>query len=101
MQAECRPVAKGNGDMVGQPVLVTEPGPIRWRLSTWWTTGAREEFALVVTESKAGQDAGDQLASFPASAAIPPFPYSALAHPGKVFPAFSRLQYPFDFGRTQ
>ena len=54
----------------------------------------------MVTETKAGQDVTDQLEALPACPVIAPLPYSAFVHAVKEFPAFSRLQQPFDFGRT-
>ncbi len=93
-------MAEGNGYIVGLAVSVSVPGAIRRWLSARWATGAEEDFAVMVTETKAGQDATDQLVALPASPVMPPLPYFALVHSVKEFPAFSGLQQPFDFGRT-
>ncbi len=100
MQTKRSPVAEGNSYLAGLPVLVLEPGAIRWWLGAWCTTQTGQDFAVSVAVSNPGQDVADQLAASPAGSLVMPPARSVFSHFPETFCAFSGLQHPFDFAGT-
>lgn len=100
MQSERSPVAEGNGDVMGLPVLVLEPGTIgRW-LGIGCAACAGKDFAVTVTVTYTGQNVADELAASPTAFVVMPPAGSVFSHLPEKFTAFLRLQHALDFGRA-